>query len=410
MTDLAAAAAAPPAPAPAPEPAPTPKHRRSPSRPSDPPHLLVTVACAVLALGTVVPTGIGRGGSWQAPAASLSAMAAPHSSPAPALLDAALTGDDPGPPAIPFGLEAAAVARTGDLPEPAAVPFGLDAQDLTQTEDLTRTDDATEGASAPAVPTYLGGVPEGVGMWTWEVEATEGGDAEAIVAKATAVGLTHLYARTGSSWQGLHGTAFLDDLLPAAHAAGIAVYGWDFPNFADVDADVARAVAAIEHRTPDGHRIDGFVADIETQAEGTRLTADAAQAYSEGVRAAVGDDAILVACVPNPTNHFRAIFPYDRVLPSYDAVAPMVYWLNRQPDDDAARAMTFFEPYGLPIVPVGQAYEGALEGGRPGPPTPDELHRFARTASDAGAQGMSFWSWQHAAPSTWDAISVLAAG
>jgi hypothetical protein len=402
MTDLAAVSTAPP---PAPQPTPTPGRGRSPARPSDPPHLLVTVACAVLALGITLPTGIGQGGAWPVPPAQLSAMAAPHSDPAPAVLDAAPAGDETGSDAIPFSLEPGDAARTGDQLEPVAIPFGLDAEALTQAEDAN--EDAAEPATAP---TYLGGVPEGVGMWTWEVEKTEGGDAEAIVAKATEIGLTHLYARTGSSWQGLHGTAFLDDLLPVAHAAGIAVYGWDFPNFADVDDDIARAVAAIEHRTPDGHRIDGFVADIETQAEGTRLTADAAQAYSEGLRAAVGDDEVLIACVPNPTNHFRAIFPYDRVLPSYDAVAPMVYWLNRQPDDDAARAMAFFEPYGLPIVPVGQAYEGALEGGRPGPPTHDELHRFARTASDAGAQGMSFWSWQHAAPSTWDAIAELAAG
>jgi hypothetical protein len=407
MTDLAAAVTAPPAPAPAPDPTPMPRHRRA-SRRSDPPHLLVTVVCGVLALGAVLPTGIGQGGSWQATPARLSATAAPHSPPAPALLDVVPAGDAPEAVALPFGLELPDLARSGDRPPPAALPFGLDAERRTQNE--AKTEAKAEDATPPAAPTYLGGVPEGVGMWTWEVEETEGGDAEAIVAKAAEIGLTHLYARTGSSWQGLHGTAFLDDLLPVAHAAGIAVYGWDFPNFADVDDDIARAVAAIEHRTPDGHRIDGFVADIETQAEGTRLTADAAQAYSEGLRAAVGDDEVLIACVPNPTNHFRAIFPYDRVLPSYDAVAPMVYWLNRQPDDDAARAMAFFEPYGLPIVPVGQAYEGALEGGRPGPPTPDELHRFARTASDAGAQGMSFWSWQHAAPSTWDAISQLAAG
>jgi hypothetical protein len=363
------------------------------------------MACAVLALGTVLPTGVGQGGSWQATPAQLSATAAPDSPPAPALLDVAPAGDLPQAGALPFGLEPIDVMRSSEGPAPAALPFGLGAEPRTQPD--AATEDTTP---APAVPTYLGGVPEGVGMWTWEVEKTEGGDAEAIVTKATEIGLTHLYARTGSSWQGLHGTAFLDDLLPVAHAAGIAVYGWDFPNFADVDDDIARAVAAIEHRTPDGHRIDGFVADIETQAEGTRLTADAAQAYSEGLRAAVGDDEVLIACVPNPTNHFRAIFPYDRVLPSYDAVAPMVYWLNRQPDDDAAQAMAFFEPYGLPIVPVGQAYEGALEGGRPGPPTPDELHRFARTAAEAGAQGMSFWSWQHAAPSTWEAISELAAG
>jgi hypothetical protein len=255
--------------------------------------------------------------------------------------------------------------------------------------------------------TQLGGVPTGMGMWTWEVDRTEGGDVHAIVAKAKEIGLTHVYVRTGSSWMGLHGTPFLDDLLPVAHAAGLRVYGWDFPSFVDVGADIDRAVAAIRHQAPGGHRIDGFVADIETSAEGTRLTPDAAELYSAGLRAAVGPDTVLIACVPNPTPHHLRIFPYSLVLPHYDAVAPMIYWLNRQPDEDARRAMDFFRPLGLPVIPVGQAYDGAPEGGRPGPPTPDELRRFVGAVNEGGAVGMSFWSWQHAVPETWLALAQM---
>src|SRR5690606_32652906 len=126
----------------------------------------------------------------------------------------------------------------------------------------------------PAVAPRRGGIPHGTGMWIWLPERVEGGDARAVVDRAVAAGLTHVYVRTGSSRSGLHDTAFLDALLPLAHAAGLRVYGWDFPYLEDIEADVARAMAAIRHRTPSGHRLDGFVPDIETRAEGTNLSAE----------------------------------------------------------------------------------------------------------------------------------------
>ncbi len=62
-------------------------------------------------------------------------------------------------------------------------------------------------------------------------------------------------------------------------------------------------------------------------------------------------------------------------------------------------------PYGKPIFPVGQAYDGAPEGGRPGVPPPEELLRFMRVGQADGAQGVSFWSWQAADQKAWDAIA-----
>ena len=66
-------------------------------------------------------------------------------------------------------------------------------------------------------------------MWIYEPDKTEGGNVAAIVAKAKATGLTHLWVRMGSAWDGFNVAPFMDKLLPAAHAAGIKVIGWDFP-------------------------------------------------------------------------------------------------------------------------------------------------------------------------------------
>lgn len=258
-------------------------------------------------------------------------------------------------------------------------------------------------AAAPAAPVPAKWLPSGKGMWIYKPALTENGNIAAIVAKAKATGLTHLWVRMGSAWDGFNVAPFVDALLPAAHAAGIKVIGWDFPKLATVDSDIARALTMIRFTATTGDRIDAFSADIETPSEGTHLTAEGTRAYGAALRAAVGDSYPLIATVPRPSNA-RATYPYGDVTASFDAIAPMVYWLNRQPDTDVAGALRDLAPYGKPMYPVGQAYDGAAEGGRKGVPPPDELYRFMTTALAGGAAGISFWSWQHADPPAWAAI------
>ena len=247
-------------------------------------------------------------------------------------------------------------------------------------------------------------LPFGKGMWIWQPQQSDSGDAQAIVNRAKSVGLTHIYVRTGSSWDGFYAGPFLDHILPAAHAARIRVYGWDFPRLIDPSADVERGLAAVRYETPDHQKLDGFSADIETASEGTHISAEAATAYGSGLRAGVGTGYPLIATVPRPSPWTKTIYPYTEVVASFDAVAPMVYWLNRQPDTDVAGALADLAPLGKPVFPVGQAFDGGPEGGRPGLPPPAELQSFMQVALDQGALGVSFWSWQAADQQTWDTI------
>ncbi|MBW3548304.1 MAG: peptidoglycan-binding protein, partial [Actinobacteria bacterium] len=261
-------------------------------------------------------------------------------------------------------------------------------------------------AAEPVVPADAGALPLGKGMWLYVTDQVEAGNVDALVDRARHVGLTHIYVRTGSSKSGFYAQPYLDQLLEKAHASGLRVIGWDFPYLYDVGDDVARAMAAITYTTPTGHRIDGFAADIETRSEGTNLTPEGAAAYGHLLREAVGPRYPLVAVVPRPSSKMQRIFPYAAVLPPFDAVAPMTYWLNRQPDSDVVNDVTFLLPFGKPVIPVGQAYDGAPEGGRPGPPPPDEIARFLAAAEASGAVGASFWSWQHANQPIWDTIAA----
>ncbi len=263
---------------------------------------------------------------------------------------------------------------------------------------------------ATAAPTVLAPaaapkkwLPTGKGMWIYLPDKTEGGNVPAIIAKAQATGLTHLWVRMGSAWDGFNVAPFMDKILPAAHAAGIKVIGWDFPKLDPMGPDIERAKAMINYTTPGGHKIDAFSPDIESPAEGTRLTPDNAKRYGTALREVAGPDYTLIVTVPRPSKE-RPTHPYNEIVAGYDAIAPMIYWLDRQPDTDVAGAMQYLSKYNVPIYPVGQAYDGSPEGGRKGVPPPDELWRFMRFAEKHGAAGVSFWSWQAADPRAWAAV------
>ncbi|MGQ0520230.1 MAG: peptidoglycan-binding domain-containing protein [Actinomycetota bacterium] len=271
--------------------------------------------------------------------------------------------------------------------------------------------EAAPPAAAPAadrtIPAQRGALPVGKGMWIWLADQVEGGSAETIVARAKEVGLTHLYVRTASLDQGFYAGPFLDRLLPLAHANNIRVYAWDFPYLDNVDADVARAVQAISYLTPDGHRVDGYAADVELRSMGVNITPQTGKHFGVALRRAVGPNYPLIACVPRPNPALKA-YPFADLVAAFDAIAPMVYWLGADPANHLAGALRDLAAYGKPILPVGQAYDGSAEGGPPGVPSREELIRFMQAGDKLGAAGVSWWSWQHADHEAWTAIKDAA--
>ena len=245
-------------------------------------------------------------------------------------------------------------------------------------------------------------LPRGKGMWLHYFRLSAGGDPAAMVARAQETGLSHVYLRVGSSKDGFYGQADLDRLLPVAHAAGLAVVGWDFPYLFDAEADAQRGAAAIAYTTPTGHRMDAFSADIETRHEGVNISVPVADTYSRRLRELVGPDYPLVATVPRP--RYNKGFPFAEIARQFDALAPMVYWLARDPVAEVEQAITDLAGLGKPIMPVGQAYDARSEGGSPGPPPKEHLVRFIQAAQTRGVTGFSFWVWHHATPDHWAAI------
>lgn len=226
------------------------------------------------------------------------------------------------------------------------------------------------------------GVVRGKGLWVTPFPAAHL-DVPGLVARARGLGVRSLWVRTGGK-QGYYGNQFLPALVPAAHAAGIAVIAWDFPLLSDPVADARRAQTVL--RTG----IDAFSPDVETPAEGTYPTARRVALYLSLVRAAAGTRPVI-ATVPRPTEQRLATFPYQAFVPYADVFTPMVYWSCREPGALVAESLAILGKL-LPVAPVGQGYDMASEGGRRGTPSRLETLRFLDAARRGGAIGASLWT------------------
>jgi hypothetical protein len=260
----------------------------------------------------------------------------------------------------------------------------------------------------PAVPPPAADVRPllGKGMWLWKFNATENGDADAIVTKAVAAGLHQLWVRVGDSKDGFYGAGVLERLVPRAHRKGLSIVGWGFPYLYDPVADADWTRQALAWRDRDGHSLDGFSPDLETGSEGVAVSERRIQLYLAMVRAGAGDVPV-VATVFRPTDALWASFPYRAIAPYVDGFAPMVYWGCVEPGSAAAQALARLSSL-RPVHLIGQGYNMAEEGGRQVPPSGDETWRFLDVARAGGAVGASFWDWQEIDQEQWRALAEFA--
>jgi hypothetical protein len=171
--------------------------------------------------------------------------------------------------------------------------------------------------------------------------------------------------------------------VPLAHRYGIAVIAWDFPSLSDPAVDASRAADAFRYG------VDAFSPDIEEEPEGTYLTARRVAYYLSLVRADAGSRPVI-ATVPRPTSLSPGAYPYTSEAPFVDAFAPMVYWSCTEPGDAVLLAIEALRPM-RPVLPIGQDYNMASEGGPAGLPSGLEVWRFVDVARRDGAIGVSLY-------------------
>lgn len=259
-------------------------------------------------------------------------------------------------------------------------------------------------APPPAAKVTRLAVLSGKGMWIWQWNKTDGGSAAAVAARAAGAGLHTLWVRVGDTRSGFYGAGVLAALVPAAHARGIAVVAWGFPHLYDPTVDAAWSAQVLAWRGPGGEAVDAFSPDLEMPSEGVAVTAKRLAVYLGAVRGVAGGRP-LVATVYPPTDRWWASYPYSTVGAYSDATAPMEYWGCREPGQAANEGVRRLAAFG-PVLPIGQAYDMAPDGGRLGPPSRAETLRFLDVAHRAGALGVTFWDWQEAGAEQWGALTA----
>jgi Putative peptidoglycan binding domain len=226
----------------------------------------------------------------------------------------------------------------------------------------------------------------GDGMWIWQLSQVEGGNVAALIARAKANGVDAVYVK------GADATKPFSQLTPALvgqlKAAGLRVCAWQYVYGSNPAGEAAAAAQNI--RTG----VDCFIIDAETEYEGRYAQA---QTYMTALRAAVGPD-FPIALSSFPYVDYHPTFPYSVFLATGNAQAnlPQMYWkaIGTTPDTNFDKTYASNQPYARPIFPTGQLYEA---------PAAADVQRFRALAQGYGAQGVNWWSWQHASSADWSA-------
>jgi hypothetical protein len=248
-------------------------------------------------------------------------------------------------------------------------------------------------------------VPTGTGMWIYEWGRTNGGRAGSIVARARRVGLSTLFLRTGSSWDGFSGRAPLSHLLRATRGTSVRVVAWDFPRLRRPVHDALRLARTTRFGGAHGPHVAAVAPDIETPAEGTSNAAWRVRRYLHVLRQHLPEGVTILSTVPWPSSYRRGDYPYWAVAHGSDVLVPMTYWYNNPPGLVTSRSIGYLRRFHKPVQPVGQGYDGKIDvPSLPHNNLARQVPAFFRTAHRQGVRAVSIWSWQSARPATWQAL------
>ena len=227
----------------------------------------------------------------------------------------------------------------------------------------------------------------GTGMWIWQLARSEHGDVGALAARAKAAGVDTLIIKGANATQ--RWPQFSPAVVSALRAQGLNVCAYHFLYGRRPAAEAALSAQLVATGA------DCLVVDVEGQYAGRYR---AAQTYLARLRGAIGPDYPL-GFTSLPFVSWHSAIPYSVFLGPGGAQVnlPQVYWkaIGGSVDGVFARTISENAIYGRPIAPIGQLYSR---------PSAGSVARFRALAAALGAPGVSFWSWQSAAPSGWSAL------
>ena len=228
---------------------------------------------------------------------------------------------------------------------------------------------------------------DGSAMWIWNLPKSQGGDPNAILAQAQAHGVRSVFIKSGDGTS--YWSQFSPQLVAALHAGGLKVCAWQYVYGSDPTGEAATAAQAVVNGA------DCFVIDAEREYEGRYAQA---QSYTQALRQAVGPNyPIGLSSFPYVDYHPR--LPFSEFLAPGGAQfdVPQVYWktIGDTVDEALDHTYRYNRPYNRAIVPVGQTYNNTSSA---------DVVRFRQITAIQGSPGLSWWDWESASSSNWDAV------
>jgi hypothetical protein len=241
----------------------------------------------------------------------------------------------------------------------------------------------------PSTAPKLTGSPfDGNGMWIWYLNKSDGGDLDAIAARANAAGVKTVFIKSGDG--ATYWTQFSPLVVGGLKQRGLNVCAWQFvygkvpEDEADVGAQAVQSGAQC------------LVIDAESDYEG-RYTQ--AKTYMTRLRSLVAPG-FPIGLTSFPYVDYHPGLPYSVFFANgADFNLPQVYWKDIGTSVDTAMQHTYVHNkiYGKPILALGQSYSD---------PPPEEMTRFRQLATAYGSSGLSWWSWQASTDRGWQAIGA----
>jgi hypothetical protein len=183
---------------------------------------------------------------------------------------------------------------------------------------------------------------------------------------------------------------FSPRLVSALHASGLRVCAWQYVYGSHPVTEARLGAAAARNGA------DCLLIDAESQYEGKYISA---QAYIRTLRSLVGPS-FPIALASFPYVDYHPGLPYSVFLGPGGAQfnVPQMYWKDIGVSVDTVYAHTYVynRIYGRPIAPLGQVYNS---------PPARQILRFRQLSRAYGATGISWWDWQEADATRWNAIA-----
>ncbi|MDA0698272.1 MAG: nuclear transport factor 2 family protein [Chloroflexi bacterium] len=246
----------------------------------------------------------------------------------------------------------------------------------------------------------------GKGFFIWRVANCEGGNPEAIAAKAVAAGLSHVLLKIADTRYPFgfdrQNRDLVQPVVAALHNRGVQAWGW---HYVKGDDPTGEAKVAVERSR--ALNLDGYVIDAEGEYK-TAGKAAAARAYMTDLRAGLPNMLIALSSYRYPSYHRE--LPWAAFLEKCDLNMPQVYWEQaHNPDRQLERSAREFANMSLvgyqrPVVPTGATY-GA--GGWVA--TAEDQAVFYMKARELGMLAANSYSWDWATSAgnqhLWNAVA-----